>query len=87
MSTSVQSTMFGAIAAAEGVRQAAYASAFTTWAFQQGGPYTTYTIALATADRAYLTAVNAACATANLTSKPFVQGPWPGVYSGAPNDS
>jgi hypothetical protein len=52
-----------AVQKAEGVRQAAKAAAFTTWAYQQGAAFTTYVTALETADNAFITAVNAAANT------------------------
>jgi hypothetical protein len=59
MATSAQYTFIQAVAAAEGVRQTAKASAFTTYAFVPAN-LAAYKTALAAADVAYITAVNTA---------------------------
>ena len=63
MATLAEYTFTQAVIKAEGVRQAAKATAFATWAYQQGAPLTTYVTALETADNAFITAVNTAANT------------------------
>lgn len=59
MATAAESTFYAAIVKAEGIRQAAKAAAFATYAFSPAG-FATYVAALATADDTYFTSVNAA---------------------------
>jgi hypothetical protein len=67
MATAAESTFIAAVNAAESVRQAAKAAAFTTWAFQPGAPLTTYIAAVLAADSAFFVSVNSARNTAALT--------------------
>jgi hypothetical protein len=70
MATSAEYTFTAAVQKAEGIRQAAKAAAFTTWAFQQGAPLTTYVTALETADNAFITSVNSAASTLGVVGLP-----------------
>jgi hypothetical protein len=70
MGTLAEYTFTQAVIKAEGVRQSAKATAFATWAFQQGAPLTTYCTALEAADNAYITAVNSAASTAGVVGLP-----------------
>jgi hypothetical protein len=70
MASSVEATFWQAVNNATGVRQVAYASAFSTYAFNPAN-LATYKAALVTADVAYNTAVNTAATTAT-TVTPFV---------------
>jgi hypothetical protein len=63
MATSAEYTFTLAVQKAEGIRQAAKAAAFATWAFGQSSALTTYVTALETADNAYITSVNSAAST------------------------
>lgn len=63
MALAAEYTFTAAVQKAEGVRQTAKAAAFTTWAFQQGAPLTTYLTALEAADNAFITSVNSAAST------------------------
>jgi hypothetical protein len=63
MATSTEWTFINTIRAAEGVRQAAKASAFTTYNFVQAN-LAAYLTALEAADNAYITSANAAASTA-----------------------
>lgn len=56
-------TFTQAIIKAEGIRQAAKAAAFATWAFGSGSALTTYVTALETADNTYIASVNSAAST------------------------
>lgn len=65
----VEVTFANAVATAEGVRQAAKAAAYATFAaasFAGGATLTTYIAALLAADVAYTTAVNSAMNTSGL---------------------
>jgi hypothetical protein len=87
MASATEQTFVRAVAAAEGVRQAAKAAAFATWAFQQGAPLATYIAALSAADVAYTTAVNSALntlgGTGNVGQSGPIAGPWASVITGA----
>lgn len=77
MGTSAEYIFTAAVQKAEGTRQTAKAAAFSTWAFQQGAPLTTYATALEAADNAFITAVNAAASTAGVVGglPPGLNGP------------
>jgi hypothetical protein len=64
MATSTEYTFMTTVAKAEGVRQAAKAAAFATWAYGAGSALTTYLAALVSADDAYTASVKAAVNTA-----------------------
>ena len=66
MASSAEQVFYLAVATAEATRQAAKAAAFTTYAFVPAN-LTTYRTALSDADVAYITAVNSARDTSNLT--------------------
>ena len=70
MATSAEYTFTLAVQKAEGIRQAAKAAAFATWAFGQGSAYTTYVTALETADNAFITSVNSAANTLGVIGLP-----------------
>lgn len=65
MATSAEITFMAAVSAAELTRQNARASAFTTYGFVAAN-LAAYKTALAAADVAYITAVNAAANTSGL---------------------
>ena len=81
MATATEQTFIRSVAAAEGVRQVAKASAFVTWAFQQGAPLATYIAALSAADVAYITAVNSALNTLGGTGNAGQSGPIAGNWA------
>lgn len=60
-----EQVFFAAVAAAEGVRQEAYAAAFAVYLFNPAG-LTAYRTALSDADVAYFTAVTTALNASNL---------------------
>ena len=62
MASAAESTFINAVIAAESIRQAAKASAFTTYGYVPA-----YRTALVAADVAYITAVNTAASTAGIT--------------------
>lgn len=62
MASLAENTFYRAVASAEGVRQAAKAAAFATYGFVQAN-LAAYITAVAAADVAYITAVNAALNT------------------------
>ena len=70
MALSAEYTFTLAVQKAEGIRQAAKAAAFATWAFGQGSALTTYVTALETADNAYITSVNSAANTLGVIGLP-----------------
>jgi hypothetical protein len=63
MAMASEYTFTNAVRKAEGIRQAAKAAAFATWAFGQGAALTTYVTALETADNTYIASVNSAAST------------------------
>jgi hypothetical protein len=65
MALAAEQVFYAAVNAAEGVRQASRAAAFTTYAFNPANAVA-YVTALSDADVAYITAVNAASDTSNL---------------------
>lgn len=66
MASSAERTFILAVQAAETTRQAAKAAAFVTYAFTPAN-LATYQTALASADTAYITAVNTAAGTLGIT--------------------
>jgi hypothetical protein len=74
MATAADQTFIMAVITAESVRQAAKASAFTTYGFVPAN-LATYKTALASADNAYDTSVNSARNTAVLTGNVGSFGP------------
>lgn len=66
MASAAESTFINAVIAAESIRQAAKASAFTTYAYAPAS-LAAYRTALVAADVAYITAVNTAASTAGIT--------------------
>ena len=70
MATSAEYTFTLAVQKAEGIRQAAKAAAFATWAYGQGSAYTTYVTALETADNTFIAAVNSAASTLGVIGLP-----------------
>jgi hypothetical protein len=81
MCTPAEQVFIRAVAAAEGTRQTSKAAAFTTWAFQQGAPLTTYNAAVSAADVAYTTAVNSALNTLGGTGNAGQSGPIAGNWA------
>lgn len=65
MATSAEITFMVAVSAAEQTRQASKVAAFNTYGWVAAN-YAAYKVALADADVAYITAVNAAANTADL---------------------
>jgi hypothetical protein len=65
MALAAETVFINAVAVAAATRQASYASAFATYGWVAAN-YAAYKIALADADVAYVTAVNAAQNTADL---------------------
>lgn len=66
MATAAESTFIVAVVAAESIRQAAKAAAFTTYGYVPAN-LAAYRAALVAADVAYITAVNSASSTAAIT--------------------
>ncbi len=66
MPSSAELTFYNAVAVAEATRQQSKAAAFVSYAFVPAN-LTTYRTAISDADVAYVTAVNAARDTSNLT--------------------
>lgn len=65
MATAAEITFMNAVSLAEQTRQASKAAAFATYGWAPAN-YAAYKVALADADVAYITAVNAAANTADL---------------------
>lgn len=65
MALAAETVFINAVAVAAATRQASYASAFATYGWVAAN-YAVYKVALADADVAYITAVNAAANTADL---------------------
>lgn len=86
MATAAEQTFYNAVVAANGVRQVAYAAAFTTYGFVAAN-LAAYKTALVAADVAYITAINSAASTAGITPNvvPETQGgfggPWATIAS------
>jgi hypothetical protein len=80
MATSAEQTFIRAVAAAEGTRQAAKASAFSTYGFVQAN-LAVYIAALSTADANYFTSVASALSTANLSGNIGQSGPIAGPWA------
>jgi hypothetical protein len=77
MSTfAAEQTFYGAVLAAEVVRQNAKSAALTTYNFVQAN-YAAYVTALIAADVAYVTAVVSAASTAGIDPQHSVNGPIP----------
>jgi hypothetical protein len=70
MASAVEATFWQAVNNAAGVKQVAYAAAFTAYAFNPAN-LATYKAALVTADVAYDAAVNSAATTAGIIT-PYV---------------
>lgn len=66
MASSAEQAFMAAVAVAEAVRQQSKAAAFVTYGFVAAN-LATYKVALSDADVAYITAVNAALNTSDLT--------------------
>ena len=80
MCTSLEQGFVRGVVAADGVRQAAKASAFTTYGFVAGN-LAAYISALSAADVAFITAVNAALNTAGLSGTIGQSGPLGGNWA------
>jgi hypothetical protein len=80
MATALEQTFVRSVAVAEGVRQAAKASAFTTYGFTLAN-LSAYVAALSAADVAYFTAITAALNTAGLSGNTGQSGPLGGLWA------
>ena len=81
MATAAESTFINAVIAAESTRQAAKASAFTTYAYTVAN-LAAYRTALVAVDVAYVTAVNTAANTAGITLNSGKLRLTPGAFFG-----
>lgn len=77
MASLLEFNFYTAVAAADGVRQSAYAAALTTYGYVAAN-LAAYKTALIAADVAYITAINSAASTAGIT--PNVVPDFPGNF-------